>query len=68
MLTYVTITLNAPSGVTKLAGAKAYAAKLHASPVPTAKKVVSNADELLRVKPKIYLSTNVAGELASNPK
>lgn len=32
--TYVTNTDNAPNGVTRDAGAKAYAAKLHASPTP----------------------------------
>lgn len=41
MHTYVTMTLSAPSGVTRLAGAKAYAAKLHASPVPTAKSILN---------------------------
>lgn len=32
---YLTSTLSAPSGVTRVAGAKAYAAKLAASPAPT---------------------------------
>lgn len=35
---YLTSTLSAPSGVTRVAGAKAYAAKLAASPAPTLKK------------------------------
>ena len=34
-------TLNAPNGVTRIAGAKAYAAKLATSPIPTAKKTLS---------------------------
>lgn len=34
---HLTSTLRAPSGVTRVAGAKAYAAKLAASPAPTAK-------------------------------
>lgn len=34
-MTYLTSTLNAPSGVTRVAGANAYAAKLAASPAPT---------------------------------
>lgn len=33
--TAATRTLNAPSGVTKAAGAKAYASRLAASPIPT---------------------------------
>lgn len=36
---YLTSTLSAPSGVTRVAGAKAYAAKLAASPAPTLKKI-----------------------------
>lgn len=32
---YLTSTLRAPRGVTRVAGAKAYAAKLAASPAPT---------------------------------
>lgn len=34
---YLTSTLRAPRGVTRVAGAKAYAAKLAASPAPTVK-------------------------------
>lgn len=34
-LVYLTSTLSAPSGVTRVAGAKAYAAKLAPSPAPT---------------------------------
>lgn len=34
---YLTSTLRAPSGVTRVAGANAYAAKLAASPAPTVK-------------------------------
>lgn len=36
--TAATNTLNAPRGVTTEAGAKAYAAKFEASPIPTAQK------------------------------
>lgn len=36
--THVTSTERAPSGVTRLAGAKAYAAKLQASPIPTRRR------------------------------
>lgn len=44
---YLTSTLSAPRGVTKVAGANAYAAKLAASPAPTRKdeKQSSNAVE-----------------------
>lgn len=35
-----TNTLNAPNGVTSDAGAKAYAAKLASSPIPTRKKTL----------------------------
>lgn len=39
MKTYLTRTLMAPNGVTKMAGAKAYAEKLAASPMITTKQV-----------------------------
>lgn len=35
---HLTRTLNAPNGVTTVAGAKAYAAKFTASPIPTARQ------------------------------
>jgi hypothetical protein len=42
--THVTSTDSAPNGVTRLAGAKAYAMKLNASPTPTVKELIQKVN------------------------
>lgn len=45
LIIYLTRTLRAPSGVTKVAGANAYAAKFAASPAPTATRTWDESGE-----------------------
>lgn len=45
LIVYLTRTLSAPRGVTKVAGANAYAAKFAASPAPTGMRTWGDAVE-----------------------
>lgn len=45
LIIYLTRTLRAPRGVTKVAGANAYAAKFAASPAPTVTRTLGESDE-----------------------
>ena len=61
MLTHLTSTLRAPKGVTKIAGAKPYAAKLAASPTATIKMrfynnmLISNHSNSLVMSPAHHI-------------